>query len=81
VTENILGSVDGTVDVVRRYPMPEIILELAEGRTLEQKRTIVKEFTDTLVRVCGVDREAVVVIIHENPRTDKAKGGLLFCDR
>jgi 4-oxalocrotonate tautomerase family enzyme len=51
--------------------MPEIILELAEGRTLEQKRTIVKEFTDTLVRVCGVDREAVVVIIHENPRTDK----------
>ena len=61
--------------------MPEIILELAEGRTLEQKRTIVKEFTDTLVRVCGVDREAVVVIIHENPRTDKAKGGVLFCDR
>ena len=51
--------------------MPEIILELAEGRTLEQKRTIVKEFTDTLVRVIGVDREAVVVIIHENPRTDK----------
>jgi 4-oxalocrotonate tautomerase len=61
--------------------MPEIILELAEGRTVEQKRTIVKEFTDTIVKVCGVDREAVVVIIHENPRTDKAKGGVLFCDR
>ena len=51
--------------------MPEIILELAEGRTLEQKRAIVKGFTDTLVEVIGVDREAVVVIIHENPRTDK----------
>ena len=61
--------------------MPEIILELAEGRTLEQKRAIVKGFTDTLVEVIGVDREAVVVIIHENPRTDKAKGGVLFCDR
>jgi len=61
--------------------MPEIILELAEGRTLEQKRAIVKGFTDTLVEVIGVDREAVVVIIHENPRTDKAKGGILFCDR
>ena len=24
---------------------------------------------------------AAVVIIHENPRTDKAKGGVLFCDR
>jgi len=54
---------------------------LAEGRTVDQKRQIVKEFTDTMVRVCGVDREAVVVIIHENPRTDKAKGGLLFIDR
>jgi 4-oxalocrotonate tautomerase len=41
----------------------------------------VKEFTDTMVRVCGVDAEAVVVIIHENPRTDKAKGGVLFSDR
>jgi 4-oxalocrotonate tautomerase len=61
--------------------MPEIILELAEGRTTEQKRQIVKEFTDTIVRVCGVDREAVVVIIHENPKTDKAKGGVLFSDR
>jgi 4-oxalocrotonate tautomerase len=61
--------------------MPEIILELAEGRTIEQKRQIVKEFTETMVRVCGVDPEAVVVIIHENPRTDKAKGGVLFSDR
>jgi 4-oxalocrotonate tautomerase len=61
--------------------VPEIILELAEGRTIDQKRQIVKEFTDTMVRVCGVDAEAVVVIIHENPRTDKAKGGVLFSDR
>ena len=51
--------------------MPEIILELAEARTLEQKRAIVKGFTDTLVQTIGVDPEAVVVIIHENPRTDK----------
>ena len=61
--------------------MPEIILELAEGRTLDQKRTIVKELTDALVRAIDVDRESVVVIIHEIPRTDKAKGGVLFCDR
>jgi 4-oxalocrotonate tautomerase len=51
--------------------MPEIILELAEGRTVDQKRQIVREFTDTMVRVCGVDPQAVVVIIHETPRTDK----------
>ena len=61
--------------------MPEIILELAEGRTLEQKRAIVKGFTERLVQVIGVDPEAVVVIIHENSHTDKAKGCVLFCDR
>ena len=61
--------------------MPEIIVELAEGRTVDQKRAIVKGITDTIVRVCEVDPEAVVVIIHESPRTDKAKGGVLFSDR
>lgn len=61
--------------------MPEVIVELAEGRTVEQKRTLVREITDTIVRVCEVDPQAVVVIIHENPKTDKAKGGVLFSDR
>ena len=61
--------------------MPEVIIELAEGRTIEQKRTLVKEITDTIVRTCQVDPQAVVVIIHENPKTDKAKGGILFSDR
>lgn len=61
--------------------MPEIILELAEGRTVDQKRAIVKGFTNTLVEAIGADPESVVVIIHEIPRTDKAKGGVLFCDR
>jgi 4-oxalocrotonate tautomerase len=62
-------------------PVPEVIVELAEGRTVEQKRTLVREITDTIVRVCEVDPQAVVVIIHENPKTDKAKGGVLFSDR
>ncbi|MFN8524654.1 MAG: 2-hydroxymuconate tautomerase family protein [Chloroflexota bacterium] len=61
--------------------MPEVIVELAEGRTLDQKREIVKGITDTIERVCGVDREAVVVIIHETPRQHKARGGKLFIDR
>jgi 4-oxalocrotonate tautomerase len=61
--------------------MPEVIIELAEGRTIDQKRTIVREITDTISRVCEVDPQNVVVIIHENPRTDKAKGGVLFSRR
>ena len=61
--------------------MPEVIIEMAQGRTLDEKRALVKDITDAVVKNCKVDKDAVTVIIHENPRTDKAKGGVLFCDR
>jgi 4-oxalocrotonate tautomerase len=61
--------------------MPEVIIELAEGRSVDQKRALVKDITDAIVRNCNVAAEAVTVIIHENPKTDKAKGGVLFSER
>ena len=61
--------------------MPEVIIELAEGRTIEQKRNLVRELTRAVVETCNVEPEQVTVIIHENPKTDKAKGGVLFADR
>jgi 4-oxalocrotonate tautomerase len=61
--------------------MPEVIIELAQGRSLDQKRALVKDITDAVVRNCGVAPDAVTVIIHENPHTDKAKGGVLFSER
>jgi 4-oxalocrotonate tautomerase len=61
--------------------MPEVIIELAEGRSVEQKRALVKDITDAVVRHAGVTADAVTVIIHENPKTDKAKGGVLFSER
>lgn len=61
--------------------MPEVIIELAEGRSIDQKRILVREITRVVVETCGVLPEQVTVIIHENPRTDKAKGGILFADR
>ncbi len=61
--------------------MPEVIIEMAQGRTLDEKRSLVKDITDAVVRNCKVDPDAVTVIIHENPRTDKAKGGVLFSER
>src|SRR5438270_4949284 len=61
--------------------MPEVIIELAEGRSVDQKRSLVKDITDAVVRNCNVSPDAVTVIIHENPRTDKAKGGVLFSER
>lgn len=61
--------------------MPELTIEMAEGRTLDQKRELVRRMTDLVVEVLKVDAAAVTITIHENRREDKAKAGVLFCDR
>jgi 4-oxalocrotonate tautomerase len=52
-----------------------------EGRTIEQKRSLVKDITDAVVRHFKVPAEAVMVQIMESPKDSKAKGGFLFSDR
>jgi len=61
--------------------MPEIIIYLAEGRTVDAKRAVVKDITDTIVRNFSVTPENVAIQIVEAPRENKAKGGKLFIDR
>jgi 4-oxalocrotonate tautomerase len=61
--------------------MPEVYVHLAEGRTQEQKRTILQEITQVIVRALAVDANNVVVTIIESPRQHKAKGGVLFSER
>jgi 4-oxalocrotonate tautomerase len=51
-----------------------------EGRTLEQKRGLVKDITEAFVRNYGAAADAVTVQIVEAPKTDKAKGGVLFSE-
>jgi 4-oxalocrotonate tautomerase len=62
------------------HGMPEVTIELLEGRTLEQKRGLVKDMTEAVVRNCGVQPEDVTIIIHDNLKSDKAKAGKLFSD-
>jgi 4-oxalocrotonate tautomerase len=61
--------------------MPEVYVHAVEGRSLDQKRALVKEITDAVVRNFNVKPEAVMVQIMESPTTSKAKGGFLFSDR
>jgi 4-oxalocrotonate tautomerase len=61
--------------------MPEVYVYAVEGRTLDQKRALVREITDAVVRNFKVAPEAVMVQIMETPKTSKAKGGVLFSDR
>ena len=61
--------------------MPEVYVHAVEGRTLDQKRALIKDITVAVVRHFKVDREAVMVQIMESPKTHKAKGGVLFSER
>ena len=60
--------------------MPVIILKLKKGLSRDQKRTIVQEFTATLVKVTGVDKDLVTILIEEKDPEDIGKGGKLRCD-
>jgi 4-oxalocrotonate tautomerase len=60
--------------------MPVIILKQKKGLSREQKRRIVKEFTETIVNITGVKRELVTIMIEEKELEDIGKGGKLRCD-
>jgi 4-oxalocrotonate tautomerase len=70
------GSIQAQEDA-----MPEVYVYAVEGRTIDQKRALVKDITEAVVRNFNVGPEAVMVQIMESPRTSKAKGGFLFSDR
>lgn len=61
--------------------MPEIIIYLAEGRTVDAKRAVVKDITDTVVKNFNVPPDAVAIQIVEASKENKAKAGVLFSDR
>jgi 4-oxalocrotonate tautomerase len=61
--------------------MPEVIVYAVEGRTKEQKRALMKDITDAVVKNFGTHIDSVTVQIVESPRTDKAKGGVPFSER
>ncbi len=60
--------------------MPVIILNQRKGLSRDQKRRIVKEFTETMVNVAGVSKDLVTILIEEKEPEDIGKGGKLRCD-
>jgi 4-oxalocrotonate tautomerase len=61
--------------------MPEITISLAAGRTDEQKKGMMLDITQALVKHLGVDPEVVVIQINEAPLHNKMKGGKTFVER
>ena len=61
--------------------MPEVYVYALEGRSLDQKRALVKDITDAVVKNFKVGADAVMVQIVESSKENKAKGGVLFSER
>jgi 4-oxalocrotonate tautomerase len=58
--------------------MPEIVVYAVGNRPAEQKKALCKDITDAMVKNYKVPAEAVVITLVETPKTDKAKGGVMF---
>lgn len=61
--------------------MPNITVEIFEGRTLDQRRAFVQGITDAAVSAFGIDPEGVRITFFEIGRQDLARGGQLFSDK
>ena len=60
--------------------MPEVYVHAVKGRSVDQKRALVKDITDAVVKNLSVPLDAVMVEFIETDPTSKAKGGVLFSD-
>lgn len=61
--------------------MPIVSIKMAKGRTVEQKRALVKAVTDSIVSVLDVKPEWVSVLIEEFDRENWSTGGELHVDK
>ena len=61
--------------------MPNIFIQMIEGRTIEDKRNLAKSITNSVVEVLKVDPEVVNIRFINVKKEDLARGGKLFLDR
>jgi 4-oxalocrotonate tautomerase len=61
--------------------MPRIIIQAFKGRSLEQKRELVRRITDITVEIFEVEPETVTIRIEEGDKENFAKAGVLASDR
>jgi len=56
--------------------MPVVIIEMWQGRTVEQKSQLAQGITDEFVKI-GISRDQVHIIFKDNPKHNWATGGKL----
>jgi len=61
--------------------MPILQIEILKGRTVEQKRNMVKKVTDAVIETLNCPKEAVRIILREMKEENFFKPGVLQVDR
>jgi 4-oxalocrotonate tautomerase len=61
--------------------MPVVTVEMWEGRSLEQKRSLVRAITEAMIEHAEARPDALHVILHEIPHENWGRGGELGVDR
>lgn len=60
--------------------MPFVVVEMWEGRTVEQKRGLVRAITDAMIDHAGCKPDHLHVVIHESRKENWGRSGLLSTD-
>jgi 4-oxalocrotonate tautomerase len=61
--------------------MPVVTIEMWEGRTVEQKRNLVKTVASAVAKAIGCADRDVVIIIRDAPKVNWGIGGELASDK
>jgi 4-oxalocrotonate tautomerase len=61
--------------------MPVIRVDMFRGRSREQKRLLVRELTDTFVRIAGGKPESVTIILQDVDKEDWGAAGALMVEQ
>ena len=60
--------------------MPLVVIHADEGRTVEQKRGLVRDITEAVCKNFNVTPEAVSILIREGKKENRGKAGKLAID-
>jgi len=60
--------------------MPVVIVEMWEGRTVEQKKQLAEGITASFVKI-GTPADAVHIVMKDNPKHNWAIGGRLASEK
>ena len=71
----------GDPDSQRSVEMPIVTVEASAGRTIEQKRGLVKDITEAVVKNYKVSPDVVIIVIREIADEHLGKAGKLKIDK